>query len=138
MISELEAGVQRDFTSGHVYCFGSLGEASVKHCKQLRPVHSLCDVEQAGGRGSPFGAQEVQRTLGAPADGRVGALALVFLHPHLSAHQVAGQIRPHVQVHVVAAQIVGEIELVLVGKDEALLPEQLDELGEAGMVLIKV
>jgi hypothetical protein len=37
-----------------------------------------------------------------------------------------------------AAHVVGEIELVLVGKNEALLPEQLDELGEAGMVLIKI
>ena len=43
--------MQRDFTSGHVYCFGSLGEASVKHSKQLRPVGSLGDVEQAGGGG---------------------------------------------------------------------------------------
>jgi hypothetical protein len=38
---------------------------------------------------------------------------------------------------VATLQVVGEIELVLVGKDEAFLPEQLDELGEAGVVLIK-
>ena len=77
--------MQRDFTSSHVYYFGSLGEASVKHCKQLRPVHSLCDVEQAGGGGSPLRAQEVQGSLGALADGRVVAEALVLLHPVLPA-----------------------------------------------------
>jgi hypothetical protein len=38
---------------------------------------------------------------------------------------------------VAAAQVVGEIELVLVAKDEALLPEQFHELGEAGVVLIR-
>jgi hypothetical protein len=39
--------------------------------------------------GSPLGAQEVQGSLGALADGRVGAEALVFLHPVLSAPQIA-------------------------------------------------
>jgi hypothetical protein len=53
------------------------------------------------------------------------------LHPHLSARQVA-------EVDVAAAHVVGEIELVLVGKNEAVLPEQLYELGEAGVVLIKI
>ena len=75
--------MQRDFTSGHVYCFGSLGEASVKHCRQLRHVDSLGDVGQAGGGGSPLGAQEVEGSLGTHARGRVGGEALVFLHPIL-------------------------------------------------------
>ena len=35
-----------------------------------------------------------------------------------------------------AAQVVGEIELVLVAKNEAFLPEQFHKLGEAGVVLI--
>ena len=90
---------------------------------------------QEGG-GSPLGAQEVHGSLGTLADGRVSAQTLVFLHPHLSACEVARHVRPHVEVHVVALQVVGEIELVLVAKNEALLPEQLHELGEAGVVLI--
>ena len=138
VVEDADVSIQGSTSRSTVCCRGSLSEASVKHSESLGFVNCLGDVEQAGGRGTPFGAQEVQRTLGTPADGRVGALALVFLHPHFSAHQVARQIRPHIQVHVAAAQIVGEIELVLVGKNEALLPEQLDELGEAGMVLIKI
>ena len=112
--------MQRDFTSGHV-CFGSLGEASVKHSKQLRPVDSLGDVEQAGGGGSPLGAQEVQGSLSALAGGRVVAEDLVLAHPVLPTRQVARHVRPHVQVEVVAAQVEGEVELLLI-------PEQLYKL----------
>ena len=108
---DLEAGVQRDFTSGHVYCFGSLGEASVKHCKQLRHVDSLGDVGQAGGGGSPLGAQEVQGSLSALAGGRVVAEYLVLAHPVLPTRQVEG-----------------EVELLLVAGGKALIPEQLYKL----------
>ena len=57
----------------------------MKPCKPLRPVHCLGDVEQAEGGGSPLRAQEVQGSLGALADGRVAAEALVLLHPVLPA-----------------------------------------------------
>ena len=54
----------------------------------------------------------------------------------LPAATVAGHVRPHVQVDVAATQVVGEGELLLVAEDEALVPEQLYKLGEAGVVLI--
>ena len=57
---------------------------------------------QEGG-GSPLRAQEVEGSLGAVALGRVGGVALVFLHPVLPGGAVAGHVGAHVQVHMVAA-----------------------------------
>ena len=100
----------------------------MQDCKPLRLVHSLRDVEKAGGGRSPLGTQEVEGPLGTLADGRVGGEALILLHPVFPAPKVAGHIRPHIQVEVAAAQVVGEIKLLLVTEGEAFLPEQLYKL----------
>ena len=86
----------------------------MKHSKQLRPVDSLGDVEQAGGGESPLGAQVVQGSLSALAGGRVVAEDLVLAYPVLPARQVARHVLPHVQVEEVAAQVEGEVELLLI------------------------
>ena len=113
-------------------------EASVEHGEDLRLVDGLCEVEEAVGGRSPLRAKEVQGAFRTLAGGRVVAEALVLTHPVLPARQVARHVRPHVQVDVVDAQVEGEIELLLVAEGKARVPEQLHELGEAGVVLIRI
>ena len=42
----------------------------------------------------------------------------------------------HESVEGVVAKVEGKVELLLVAQGEALLPEQVQELGETGVVLI--
>ena len=46
-------------------------------------------------------------------------------------------VSPHVDVEDVAAREVGHVELLLVAKGIALVPEEVQEVGEARMVLVK-
>ena len=46
-------------------------------------------------------------------------------------------VSPHVDVEDVAARDVGHVELLLVAQGIALVPEKVQEVGEAGMVLVK-
>ena len=95
---------------------GSLREASVKHGGDLRLVDGLCEVEEAGGGRSPHRAKEVQGTLGKLAAGCSSVGALVLTHPVLS---------------------VSLIELLFVAEGVAFVTQKIQELGEAGVVLVK-
>ena len=62
--------------------------------------------------------------------------AQVLPLPVLPVRLAPRHVSPHVEVEDVAAREVGHVELLLVAKGKALVPEEVQEVGEAGMVLV--
>ena len=89
------------------------------------------------GGGSPLTPKEVQGSLCTLAASLASVSAQVLTQPVLPVGLAPRHVSPHVDVEDIAAGDVGHVELLLVAKGIALDPEEVQELREAGMVLVK-
>ena len=92
--------------------------------------------KQVGG-GSPLALKEVQGSLSTLAVSLACVCAQVHALPVLPVSLAPGHISPHVKVEDVAAGEVGHVELLLVAQGVSLVPEEVQEAREAGVVLEK-
>ena len=116
----IDAGAQ-GIASGCVCSVrGCLREASFEHGENFRLVEGLLQAEEAC-RGSPEG----------------GVQAHVFLLPVLSAGSASRHIRLHVEVEDIAAGEEGLVESLFIAQGVSLVPEEVQEVREAGVVLEK-
>ena len=67
-----------------------------------------------------------------------GFRAQVFTLPVLPVGRASGHVSLHVEVEDAAAREVGCIELLLVAQGVSLVPEKVQKVGEAGVVLAKI
>ena len=114
---------------------GCLGQASLKLREDLRLEQDLLEVEVARGRGAPFTPEGVEVALRALAVEVPGVGAEILILPVLRAGFTAWHIRPHVDGEVVGAGEEGSVEPVLEAKGEALVPEEVQQEREGGMIL---
>ena len=133
-----EVGNQVSTSSCGCHSLGCLREASLDCGEDLSLVEGLLEVQEAGGGSSQLAPEEVQGSLGTPLVNLACVCAQVLALPVLPVVLAPGHVGPHVEGEDVAAREVGHIELLLVAQGVSLVPEKIKEVGEAGVVLVKI
>ena len=114
---------------------GCLRDASLEHGKDFGLVDGPLEVEEAGGGRSPLASEEVQGRLHALAVSLACVGAEVLALPVLPVGLAPWHVGPHVEGEDVAAGEAGQVELLLVAESVPLVPEEVQEAGEAGVIL---
>ena len=105
-----------------------LREASLEHGEDLRIIEGFLEVKKVPGGSSALIPKGVQG----------GFSAQVFTLPVLPVSLASGHVGLHVEVEDAAAREVGCVELLLVAQSVSLVPEKVQKVREAGVVLAKI
>ena len=105
---------------------GCLWEACLKHGEDLGVKEGFLKIKKVPGGNSVFVPKRFQG----------GFRAQVFTLPVLPVGHASGHVSLHVEVEDVAAGGVGCVELLLVAQGISLVPEKIQEVREAGVILV--
>ena len=104
---------------------GCLWEACLKHGEDLRVKEGFLEIKKVPGGNSVFVPKRFQG----------GFRAQVLTLPVLSVGCASGHVSLHVEVEDVAAREVSFVESLFVAQGVSLVPEEVQEAREAGVVL---